>query len=483
MRHRDDRHFAIFSFLLAAAVLFHQARLSDWEVVSVHAFLTLAALFLLLRPSSVPRFAVLAVALVVDWVVHMPVVVNHLWVVAVFSVAVLVAVAIALARGRRWPLVGGELYARFGPVLRNLVILVYLFAAVAKMNDGFFDEEISCAVAMSDDLLDWAPFDLKASWQHAPAIWGTIAIELAIPVLLFFRRTRLIGLAIGIPFHIILALSGHVPFSGFAMAFYSLFLPVDFPERLDRLVERVPLLGTIAARIAAVARSPLAFPVLALGWLVCALVVVENARTAFDRGTTVVFFFYALVLVGIAALALLDRERPLAPLLGEGIEPRDHAFRLAHPAWALVLVVAAANAISPYVGLKTQVSFTMYSNLQTEGDTWNHAVVPEGVRVFDLQDDLVTVESSTDEDLAEAAEHDTRLVWQDFRRHMLNHPDAAVTYEHEGRRFVVARAGDDPRLSQHESMVERKLLEFRDVPTDENNHCRSRRSAGADQGS
>jgi hypothetical protein len=483
MRQRDDRHFAIFSFLFAAAVVFHQARLSDWELVSVHAFLTLAALFLLVRPSSVRRFALLAVALVVDWVVHMPVVVNHLWVVAVFSVGLLVAVGLALARGQRWPFDGGELYRRFGPVLRNLVILVYLFAAVAKMNDGFLDAEVSCAVAMTDDLLDWLPFEAKASWQHAPAIWGTIAIELAIPALLFSRRTRLIGIAVGVPFHIILALSGHVPFSGFAMAFYSLFLPVDFPDRLDRLAQRVPLLGSVAARVAAVARSPLAFPALVLGWLVCALVLVEHVRPTFDRATTGVFTIYATVLFGIAALALLDGARSPLALIRDRPPVREHAFRLPHPAWALVLVVAAANAISPYVGLKTQVSFTMYSNIQTEGDQWNHSVVPESVRVFDLQDDLVTVESSSDEDLMEDAAEDTRLVWHDFRRRMLDNPDASVTYEHEGRRFAVARAGDDPRLSEDESMVERKLLQFRDVPTDENNDCRSRRSAGADQGS
>ncbi|MDQ3935145.1 MAG: HTTM domain-containing protein [Actinomycetota bacterium] len=467
-------HFSIFAFLFAAAVLFHQNRLSDWEVLSVHALLSLVALAVLLRPSSLPRFAALLVALFVDWAVHMPVVVNHIWAVAVFGAGVLVAAAIALARGRRWPLDGGELYERFAPVLRNCVVLVYLFAAVAKMNEGFLDSDVSCAVAMTDDLLDWLPFDATAGWQHSPAIWGTIAIELAIPALLFFRRTRLLGIAAGVPFHIVLALSGHVPFSGFAMAFYSLFLPPDFPERLVRLRERFPPLGRAAARIAGLARSPLAFPALALGWLVCALLVVDNARTEFDRGTTIAFVLYAAVLAGVAVLALLD---------GRPVVPRERAFRLPHPAWAVVPLLFAANAVSPYLGLKTQVSFTMYSNLQTEGDLWNHEVVPESVRVFGLQDDLVTIVSSSDERLTEASDSGTRFVWQDFRRRMLKNPDTRVTYERGGRRYAVLRAGDDPRLSEEESLAERKLLQFRDVPPPERNDCRSRRSAGADQGS
>jgi hypothetical protein len=470
----EQRHFAIFSFLFAMAVLFHQARLSDWEVVSVHAVLTLAALGLALKPASVLRFAALATALIVDWAVHMPVVVNHLWAVAVFCVGLVVAAGAALLRGRSWPRDGGELYARFGPVLRNIVVLVYLFAALAKMNSGFLDSGVSCAVAMSDDLLGRFPVDLRASWQHAPTIWGTIAIELAIPVLLFFKRTRLIGLGIGIPFHIVLALSGHTPFSGFAMAFYSLFLPLDFPDRLDRLRARFHALDALAARAAAAARSPLAFPALAVGWLMCALFVVDLAGGAFDQAVTAVFTVFAVMLGALTAAALLD---------GRPVIPRERAFRLTHPAWAVVLLVVVANALSPYVGLKTQVSFTMYSNLQTEADQWNHELIPEAVRVFDLQDDVVRVTASSDERLSAAAEDGTRFVWHDFHRHLRKHPDASVTYERAGRRFVVARAGDDPVLSRGESLAERKLLEFRDVPVAEKNECRSRRSAAADQGS
>jgi hypothetical protein len=470
----ERRHFAIFSFLFAMAVLFHQARLSDWEVFSVHAILSLAAVWLLLRPASVVRFAVLAAAVVLDWAVHMPVVVNHVWAVGIFCVGLLVAVAIALLRGRSWPGDGGELYTRFAPVLRNIVVLVYLFAALAKINEGFLDSSVSCAVAMSNDLLGRLPVDLRASWQHAPAIWGTIAIELAIPALLFFKRTRMIGLAIGIPFHLILALSGHTPFSGFAMAFYSLFLPVDFPDRLDRLRARFHPLESAATRVAVAARSPIAFPALALGWLMCALLVVDFAGGAFDQAVTAVFAVYAVALGAIVAAALLD---------GRPVVPRERAYRLAHPAWALVLVLIVANALSPYVGLKTQVSFTMYSNLQTEADQWNHELIPESVKVFDLQDDVVRVTASSDERLAAAADDGTRLVWHDFRRHLRHNPDASVSYERGGRRFVVARAGDEPSFSRREPIVERKLLQFRDVPIAEENGCRSERPARADQGS
>ena len=41
------------------------------------------------------------------------------------------------------------------------------------------------------------------------------------------------------------------------------------------------------------------------------------------------------------------------------------------------------NALTPYVGLKTQNSWTMYSNLQTEPGRWNHSLIPEVVRLPD----------------------------------------------------------------------------------------------------
>ena len=46
----------LFAALLSAAVLFHQVQLGDWEVLSMHAVVSLAAIFCLLRPSD-PRRA------------------------------------------------------------------------------------------------------------------------------------------------------------------------------------------------------------------------------------------------------------------------------------------------------------------------------------------------------------------------------------------------------------------------------------------
>ena len=151
--------------------------------------------------------------------------------------------------------------------------------------------------------------------------------------------------------------------------------------------------------------------------------------------------------------------------------------------WALAPLLVVLNAATPYVGLKTQSAFTMYSNLQTEDGRWNHVLIPESVRVFDMQDDTVEVVRSSDERLAEAAGDDTNLIEHDFRTHLSQHPKLSVTYRHEGQLVTVARAGEDPGASDGPGLVAHKLLLFRDVPLASRNVCRDGREGGPAQGS
>jgi hypothetical protein len=473
----DGALFGVFSFLLAAAIVWHQLRLSDWEILSLHSVVTLSALWTLLRPTSLPRFLFMLGAQLVATLEDLPLVVNHWLLLAMTGVALFGIVGMAAARRAPWVRDAGAVYRRVAPALRIQVLLVYLLAMLAKINEGFLDPDLSCAVAMSDDLLGWAPIELRADWQHGPAIIGTILIEAAIPLLLFFRRTRLLGLAVGVPFHLVLALAGHVPFSGFAMAFYSLFLPSDMPRRFERARRDIPLLRDWRQRARRIERSPWTFPILAGAWLLIAIATAideDQARTWVDRATTVAFVPYVLVLVALALVCLRSG----------GYLWRPHAFRVVHPAWLIAPALVVANAVMPYIGLKTQDTFTMYSNLQTEADQWNHEVVPESVQVFDAQDHPVRILWSTDDKLSDAARDGTRFVWAAFRRYLHDHQDMGVAFEHRDERIALFRAGNDSRFATDgESLVEEKLALYRDIPTPERNTCRSRRSAGPDEGS
>ena len=93
---------------------------------------------------------------------------------------------------------------------------------------------------MSRQVAWFRPSLLDGSWRIVPAIWGTVLVEAALPVLLAVRRTRLVGLAVGTTFSAVLALAGNAPFSALALSVYVVFLPSGAPTYLRTRVKRRP---------------------------------------------------------------------------------------------------------------------------------------------------------------------------------------------------------------------------------------------------
>lgn len=472
-----SRRFTIFSVLFAAAALFHQARLEDFSTVFPDLVVSIAAIALLVRPSSTARFLVLLALEAAAVATDLPAVANHSLFIALTAAGLFVALGVGALTRQPWLGDRGALFLRIAPVVRVEVVLLYVFAGFAKLNHSFLDPLLSCAPAMTEDLLTTGPLALSAAWQATPAIGGTLLVELGLPVLLFFRRTRLVGVVVGVGFHTVLAIAGHVPFSGFAMALYFLFVPDDVPERLDRLRARWPSWERVIAVVGRFASSPAAFAALAGAWLAVAAAVslgADRVSGAVQLAADALFLLYVGGLMVVLGGALLQGGRIV---YGPG------AFRLAHPVWLVAPLLVVANGVSPYLGLKTQSVWTMYSNLQTEEDRWNHLLVPEAVRVFDYQDSTVRVVASNVPALAEAARQDRRLAWVAFRAMASGHPAGTVVYERDDRRIVADPIGSDPVLRNAPRRVETALLAFRDVPARGRNDCRSRRAYSPGQGS
>ena len=470
--------FAMFAFLLAAGVIFHQALLGDWQVLSPHAAATIAAIWTLFRPRSVFRFVVLLAAVLVVWAVDMPAVVNHWMLMGLAILGAFVALAWGAANGHSRMFEPGALFTRLAPYFRILVLLVYVFAAFAKVNDSFLDPELSCGVAMYQQLLERLRLPLYAEWQQPFAIYGTIAVEAALPVLLAVPRMRMLGVVVGVGFHIMLGVAGHIPFSGFALAFYSLFLPDDVPARVYRLLSARERVATAVGRAVAIARQPWAFPSSVAAFLILAAAITYGPWPSFEanaeRAVQLAFLAYAAVLVGIAGV-LLWRGR---------FQYRPGFFRLAHGIWVLGPALVVLNGVSPYLGLKTQSTFTMYSNLQTEADRWNHRILPQEIQLFGLQDELVRVVDADDPVLAPYAGSDTELVLFRVQSLAQDRPDTRLVYATDAATRTVEQIGDDPTFGRMENVLLRKVLLFRDVPLQEENSCRTLRVVrGPEQGS
>lgn len=263
-------------------------------------------------------------------------------------------------------------------VLAVQLLLVYAVAAVAKMNTGFFDPSLSCAATMVSRL-PWSHLSFfDGSWKVVASIWGTTAVEVTLPVLLAVRRSRMLGLVVGGAFHAVLALTGNVPFSALALALYVAFLPSDTPTRLRALAATRPGLGRWADRARRVSRSPAALPVTVAWWLAGAALFTRGPglRSALIEHGTALLMVAALA-DGILVVLYLAR--------GGSHRHSPTSLRVRHPISVAGILVLVANSLSPYVGLKTDSSLTMFSNLHTEDGQWNHLFIPSAIRISPIR--------------------------------------------------------------------------------------------------
>ena len=462
--------FSAFTLLLGIGTLFHQAVATSWQLLSLDTTLALAALWLVFHPGSLKAFWLLVGCHLANLAVDLPFVVNHVVLQGIIDLAALLSLVVVVWIRKQPASDSAAIYRVFAPMLRVLVLLLYVFAGLAKMNSGFLDPQLSSAVALLGSVRSMLPFLPDAEWMAKPAIFGTIVIELALPLFLFLRKTRLATVFVALLFHIVMGLSGHTAFSALAPALLFPFVPHDLPARLRRMREERPLLGGLADRAHSWAGSTWAFPLLAFTWLLVSALhttgILTDAMLFFALyspvGVKMLIYPYTAALIAILALCTLQ---------GGPFAYRSRPFTLPHPVCALIPLLMVLNGLCPYLGLKTESSFTMFSNLQTEGDQWNHVLLPAAMRVFDYQNDLVTVVDSSDPTLAQHAKDHKRWVFFEFRRYLSHHPNVSVTFEHTGKRHSVRRVGDHPVLSQPPLLALQKTLWFRTVsPPESNGH-------------
>ena len=456
--------FGAFALLLALSLVLHQLWLDVIDVRSPHFLVVLVALCTVLRPTSVPRFLTMIAMEVFAVALDMPHVGSHTLLLLVSGLCVLAWVAWFALRTQRLP-DAGVLFEKIAPFFAVQLLLVYAVAAVAKLNTGFLDPGISCAASMSGRLPGFHLSFLAGSWRVVAAIWGTVVIEMALPILLAVRRSRMVGLVLGGVFHAVLGLAGNVPFSALAFALFVAFLPPDTPSRLFPLAATRPGLVRWAGRARRASRSVAAYPVAVSSWLAGAAVFPDEPGT----GPTLLSNGMSVLMVAAFAGGIL---LVLGFTRGGWQSHSARSLRIHHPVFVAGILLLLLNSVSPYVGLKTDSSLTMFSNLQTEGDQWNHLLIPEAVRVFPYQDDPVRILAS-DNPALDAHRHDgVRLLPFELERHLRSHPGTTATYsttDAHGVKVLTAGPGTDA------APLARRLLDnivkFQSVPPPHRGGC------------
>ena len=390
--------------------------------------LTLAALAVMVLPTA-PLLGLLAALHVATVVQHLPAVYNH------WYFGGLISLTLVLASGAAWwnagrgnARLGEGLPAGFAPAARWSLLLLYFLSGFHKLNADFFDPVVSCASVLYRGLQAGLPVLPDAQVVAPLAIGLTILLELGLPVLLLGSRTRRLGVAAGIGFHILMAAAGYPRFSATGIALLVLFLP-------------------------SLPRPGPAFRATAVATLLAASVLVPAQRDT-------LFLCATLALCGgLLALSLA----PIDPNSGKG---PPVSWRPALPAILGPVLILFAG-VTPYLGLGTDRALSMYSNLRTEGGRSNHYLVPAGLQIFSYQRDLVEVLQSNAPPLARLASEGMVVPWVELRSRLTealaSSGQVSLAYLRGGRRHETGSAASDSLLALPVSSWQLRFLRFRAV--------------------
>jgi hypothetical protein len=457
-----------FALLIAVTSVFEvNSHLRQTPLAHVVLVLALAVLW---RPGSVRLFAALLAAVIVHCGALMPYVRNHWLLLSLLGGGWLVGIA-AAPRAERWSPEAS--FARVAPLARWGLLVLYACTVLSKLNTDYFDPRWSCAGELYELFvrveLPFLPSVGPAGIVALAVL--SVVVEVLVPIGLLFGRTRWLAVVVGAVFHF--ALGAKLPhISTFVFALYLTFLPREAFDASARALSAWP-----RARYAALGVTSAAFAVVHLAVYDVTPSLKPAALTGARLGWQLAF---AALIVGCAVVGWRSRG------VGLTFAP---SLRLGAPG-AVVLALVALFGAAPYLGTKTQLAFTMYSNLRTEGPAPNHLFVPvSALRVVDHERALVAVAPSpivrfgardqgtrapfVRPGVTQGAELvpllQLRLWVAEARAEGAHH--IHVEYTRDGVSRVVEAAEDDPVLGVPVPWLVRKLVSFRPVSAGPHQAC------------
>jgi hypothetical protein len=414
-----------FAMLWAAAIAVHLLN-QTFGRLDLLQWVTLAAVaYVLGRPSSAHRLAVLAAAQLLETVWNMPLAPDHQVLAAFVNVCLLVAY---FSSGR--PPSAADLVHRLSAGARFLTLVAYAAAALAKYNTDFLHAATSCAAFMAER----ASFGFVSREDPLATAFlvMTISAETMIPILLLLPRTRRWGVLFAASFHFMLSASPAIGVGDFTLtlwALFCLFLPVRDIETIGDRLLRTWRASPLIRRLDPVPRWVLAIVALSGIWL-----------ASLPRGGAVVSALVWDVSVLMALWVLVVAFRVL---LSQHAETR----RLGRPTAVQfgVLALMLAFVSGPYLGFGTSSHFTMFSGIRTEDTGTNHLFLPSYHLVDSQNDGLIVLSSEGGSSVLESAAEVHSVMPRPEVHRILQHEQFGGRFETlDGKRIVVEPYADSP---------------------------------------
>ncbi|MCB9030225.1 MAG: hypothetical protein H6619_04175 [Deltaproteobacteria bacterium] len=417
--------FTIFSYLWASATLFHFY--SYQSATSLKVALFLSAIAVLFWPKRRILLVLLACVQLADFGYDLPRGSNHWWITAFINLGLIGSYFITKAR--YVVVVDRDWLSIFRTYTQKIILITYFWVVFHKLNYDFFNPKASCALEL---FYSWRYLDgLFSTHVEYLIILLTIFIELAIFGLLMLKSTRYLGVALGSVFHFVIALNPYQPyynFSSMLFAAYFLFLPNDYTQSIqNRIVDKLGSFYEIAVQLKLL---PITF-----------LIVLFSQ----DR---IAWVLYGLALIMVFVFAKIEDTDKKHEKLGF---------------LSCLCFVFFVNGLCPYLGLKTESSLAMYSNLRTETKP-NHFLIKDHLKLFSLQEP-VEILASSDPELERYANSKIILSYFEFVNLVAKpeYRDKDIQYRHNGKLVSLEHISDNSLLTKPYAYILRKLFWFRRI--------------------
>jgi hypothetical protein len=409
---------------------------------------------LVINPRKTGLLALLATLMIAHYSLRLPVIGNNQTIAVFMNIGILVALGTRGIQDRR---PGGRrdaVYEQLRVIARALLAIMYFYGVFHKINADFLNPATSCASALYQPLT--RPFGLENNVIGIyAAIAATFVVETIAIVCLYWKRFFWVGLLLTLPFHYVIPISGYswyMDFSSLVFALYMLSVPREVASGLYSsgvaLVRRVPKLRPgVAAGIALIAAL-----------IVAAAMVV--ALSNFFPGSGEKYLWHSVWLLvwavfGGVTMVLITRAALVElPYQAQTSSKPQPWWVYAIPTFLFV------SCLSPYVGLKTESSIAMFSNLHTEGGVSNHLLFPTPPYLFDYQARAARIIDSSEPAIREVAKGGNYgLVEHDIAVRLARDPQRWITYELNGKRYE--RVTNATFTGRRPNWLERKFLAFK----------------------
>lgn len=418
----------------------------SWAIV-------LLSLVLLLYPRRTGILLALVVVSLLLYGLRLPVASNNKTITAVMNLGILLSAASLYVKAASIAAIDRvALYGQIRVVARALLAIMYFYGIFHKINTDFLNPSVSCAVGLYVPLA--RPFGLEDNlFGRYLAIYATFVIEAIAIIALYWKRYFAIGFILALVFHYVIPISAYswyMDFSSLVFALYVLSIPVP----ASRSLYGISLAAANGLR-AQFGRVGTLFPAAALMVFAIAVVLLlalAHPERSFDMAVHSVWILVWSVVGGVAMIVLTYVALQNLPC--------DNVSAPRPPAWVyFVPGLFFLSCLSPYVGLKTESSINMFSNLHTEAGQTNHLLFPMPPYLFNYQNEVVKIVDSSEPHLVRQAQAGKYHVLHEIKKQLRWNPEAWVTYVKDGE--TVSRATAATLAHEMPNILERKLLIFK----------------------